>query len=381
MKRLTGWILLLILLICSAVPALAVDESRSYSFDLAVNGQNEVHVLPDQVVTVTFTLNRLDSAAPYTMYAMQNQIRYDDTFVEIVEEGTLVNADIQTRDIALRGDGREFYMNYVSFADGVTWNAKQIVGNFQLRIKGTSGATVLSNKNYKVSLADGSDVYAAQAGDLTLIVSSECIVRFVTNGGSPMEDMIVPYGELMPVPEPPVREGYHVAGWYSDIDLTQEWDFATMPVVSNMTLYARWEEGGTESGSDTGLLQRIAAWFRNLIHWFRNLFAGIGNASNGGMGDMLVLVCIAAAALVLLLLVILLLLRRRKCTVIFVVQGGVPVEPIRVKRGQTLKNLPVPVRGYSVFCGWYKDEKMTDPWYAGVDKVTKRTTRLYAKWL
>ena len=41
----------------------------------------------------------------------------------------------------------------------------------------------------------------------------------------------------------------------------------------------------------------------------------------------------------------------------------------------------MPVRGYSVFCGWYKDAAMTDPWYAGVDKVKKRKTKLYAKWL
>ena len=67
--------------------------------------------------------------------------------------------------------------------------------------------------------------------------------------------------------------------------------------------------------------------------------------------------------------------------VIFVTNGGAPIDPIKVKRGAKLENLPVPVRGYSIFCGWYKDERFTDPWYAGVDKVTKRRTKLYAKWL
>ena len=67
--------------------------------------------------------------------------------------------------------------------------------------------------------------------------------------------------------------------------------------------------------------------------------------------------------------------------VIFVTNGGAPIDPIKVKRGDKLENLPVPVRGYSIFCGWYKDERFTDPWYAGVDKVTKRKTKLYAKWL
>ena len=66
---------------------------------------------------------------------------------------------------------------------------------------------------------------------------------------------------------------------------------------------------------------------------------------------------------------------------IFETNGGAPIDPSRVRKNETLKELPVPVRGYSVFCGWYKDAAMTDPWYAGVDKVKKRKTKLYAKWL
>ena len=81
----------------------------------------------------------------------------------------------------------------------------------------------------------------------------------------------------------------------------------------------------------------------------------------------------------MLLLILLLLGRKRR--VIFETNGGAPIDPIRVRKNETLKELPVPVRGYSVFCGWYKDAAMTDPWYAGVDKVKKRKTKLYAKWL
>lgn len=368
MKRFTRWFLICLLILTALSPAaFAVDESRSYTFDLSVNGSNEIHAAPGDVITVVFTLKRTDSSNAYTMYAMQNEIRYDDEFVRPVENGSVVTASVQNQDIELRGGDRAFYMNYVSFADGEEWNANQIVGTFQMEVLGTEGVTVLKNENYLVSLSDGSDSYLGEANDLRLIVSSECVVHFETNGGTSLDDVRVPYGEMLERPEDPTREGYSIEGWYSDIDLTEAWDFNAMPVESNMTLYAKWVEGE----------QTLSLWQR-IIAWFRNLFSGmapIGHwlAQNGTF----LLLALPVLAIVLLLL----LLARRKRTVVFVVNGGAPIDSIRVKRSETLKELPIPVRGNSVFCGWYKDERLTDPWYAGVDKVTKRRTKLYAKWL
>ena len=36
-------------------------------------------------------------------------------------------------------------------------------------------------------------------------------------------------------------EGYAFVGWFSDTELTQEWDFST-PVTEDMTLWAKWEK-------------------------------------------------------------------------------------------------------------------------------------------
>lgn len=366
MKRIIGWILFLVVLFSGT--AFAVDNSRSYVFDLAANGKHEINVMPGDVITVVFTLQRTDSAEPYTMYAVQNEIRYDDSFVEILPNGSIVSPEVETRDLGLIDGDRTFYMNYVSFADGIEWNASQLVGTFQVKINGTSGATVLSNENYKVSLRDGSDIYEASSNDLTLIVSSDCLVRFETNGGSGTSDTTVVYGELLPRPADPMRDGYLLEGWYTDIDLTQAWDFDSMTVTSNMTLYAKWSEQPVEPEQDDNLWTKIVDWLKNLFanidteNWIRYLMIGIP----------------VLAALMLFWLLIF-PLRRRK--VIFITNGGAPIDPIKVKRGQTLKNLPVPVRGYSMFCGWYKDEKLTDPWYADVDKIKKRKTKLYAKWL
>lgn len=362
MKRFIAGFLLLALLL-SAQTALAVNQKRNYTFDLNVNGQHEVRVQKGDVITVVFTLQRTDSTSAYTMYAMQNEIRYDDEFVRIIEDGSIVSADVRTKDVPLIDGSREFYMNYVSFADGVQWKANQLVGTFQMEILADTGISKLTNENYKVSIRDGSDAYQATANDLTLIVSDECVVSFETNGGTPIEDITVLYGEKLARPEEPVKSGWHVAGWYRDIDLTQEWNFDEDTVDSNMTLYAKWAEGDPQRNI-----------FANAWNWIRNLFAGLGDCLSAWWPWWLLLPG------ALLLLLILLLLFRRGCRVIFETNGGAPIDAVRVKKNDTLDNLPVPVRGYSTFSGWYKDQALTDPWYAGVDKVKKRKTILYAKW-
>lgn len=355
MRRFIAMILLCAWLL-TAGAALAANQTRSYEFDLTANGQHELRVQKGDVITVVFTLKRTDSASAYTMYAMQNEIKYDDAFVHVIEDASIVTSEVRTKDIPLIDGSREFYMNYVSFADGVEWKANQLVGTFQMEILADAGVTVLKNENYKVSLRDGSDYYASTANDLTLIVSEDCVVTFETNGGTPIDPITVRYGETMQKPADPVKSGWHIAGWYKDIDLTEEWNFETDTVNSNMTLYAKWAEGDPEKG-----------FLANIWDWIQKFFGDLGAIGFAIPGALLILILI-------------LLLFRRKCRVIFETNGGTEIDSIKVRKNETLEDLPVPTRGESVFCGWYRDEALTDPWYAGVDKVKKHKTRLYAKW-
>ena len=41
-------------------------------------------------------------------------------------------------------------------------------------------------------------------------------------------------------PEDPTKEGFALAGWYSDFDMTKEWDFSKDTVQGSITLYAKW---------------------------------------------------------------------------------------------------------------------------------------------
>ncbi len=66
-------------------------------------------------------------------------------------------------------------------------------------------------------------------------------VSFDPNGGTDVAPCQVEYGETVPMPEDPSREGYVFTGWYADDGCTEAWD-PEEPVSDNLTLYAGWEK-------------------------------------------------------------------------------------------------------------------------------------------
>ena len=195
MKKVISLVLAVVLLLSCAVTAYAADNSREFFFELTVDGGNEKRVQPGDIITVVFTLYRSDSEESYDMYAMQNEIRYDSAFFRLVEDSAMLTDGISTTEIGLRDTFREFYMNFVSLSGGERWNAKKLIGSFQLEVIGTSGVTKITNQDYLVSTADGTDSYAATCQDVTIILTTDCTVHFETNGGSEIPDVAAQYGE------------------------------------------------------------------------------------------------------------------------------------------------------------------------------------------
>ena len=64
-------------------------------------------------------------------------------------------------------------------------------------------------------------------------------VTFETNGGGTIEDQSILSGSLVVEPENPKKEGYVFAGWFSDKNLTESYNFLN-PVNKNLTLFAKW---------------------------------------------------------------------------------------------------------------------------------------------
>lgn len=64
-------------------------------------------------------------------------------------------------------------------------------------------------------------------------------VSFNSNGGSSVSSQIVDINNYSIEPTPPTALGFTFIGWF-DISLTNDFDFESTPIVSNITLYAKW---------------------------------------------------------------------------------------------------------------------------------------------
>lgn len=350
MKRISTLIVCMLFLLSCA--ALAADDSRSYRFELTINGKNEIDARAGDILTVTVTLHRTDSGEPAEIYAMQDEIRYNAAFLELVEGSAVMSGGIETNDISLQGDERCFYVNYVSFAGGDVWENDKILGTFQMRVLSDSGAATLVNENCRVSRPDGSDSYVVAAQDATVIVSRDCTVTFDPQNGEEPAVHTVMLGETLAEPAEPVWDGHRFNGWFRDKALSERWDFENDTVQGSMTLYGGWLEGGEPDEGAAGNAEIMR----------------IGRAS-------VCVYCIMLAALVIQLLCV--ILRRR--TVRFDSRGGSPVRAIKIWKGRTVNRPADPHKRGMTFGGWYLDRGCTRAWDFAKDRVEKSVT-LYARW-
>ena len=343
MKRLLPLILALLLLGLPGVTANAA-EVPEFRFELTVDGSDTRQVKTGDIITVVLRLKRADALDKYTMYAMQDEIRYDSDFFELVEKSQVLGKNVVSTDVAMRDNYREFYMNYLSASGGTSWEADTLVGSFQLEVIATSGVTKITNQDHLVSAQDGMESYISTANELTIMLSTECAVHFESNGGSPVDNQTAQYGEKLTKPEDPKRDGYTFDAWYKDLDRTEKWDFDTDTVSGNMTLFAGW-----------AVKTDVPA-----------------------PGDSTAPIVWALLALLTLALLVFLLLPRK--TVRFETAGGSEVKSKHVLKNCRLKAPENPHKYRSVFDGWYRDEQYTTLWDFENDVIVDNTT-LYAKWM
>ena len=87
---------------------------------------------------------------------------------------------------------------------------------------------------------------APVTGDLTLYAQwtpNTYTVTFNSNGGTPVTSATVEYGQTVTKPTDPTLDGKVFVGWTTDAAGTRPYGFGT-PVTGELTLYAKWADGG-----------------------------------------------------------------------------------------------------------------------------------------
>ncbi len=84
-------------------------------------------------------------------------------------------------------------------------------------------------------------------------------IRFETNCSVNLEERTVSYGDTVKVPDELRRENYMFAGWYTDRELTQAYDF-TSAVDRDFTLYAKWTANPFEDVKTSDYFFKPVLW-------------------------------------------------------------------------------------------------------------------------
>ena len=79
-------------------------------------------------------------------------------------------------------------------------------------------------------------------------------VAFDTGGGSAVESQTVANADLATRPDDPTRNGYTFENWYQDDKYTTVFDFESVPITANWTLYANWTVNVTPDDEPVGPL-------------------------------------------------------------------------------------------------------------------------------
>jgi len=105
------------------------------------------------------------------------------------------------------------------------------------------------------------------------------IVKFDTNGGTKIDNVMINRSKYLTEPVAPTKVGYKFDGWYTNEACTKEYDFSER-VSANMTLYAKWIK--TSSDVDDNIFTDISKddwYYDNIAYVYASgLMNGTGDA-------------------------------------------------------------------------------------------------------
>ncbi len=233
-------------------------------------------------------------------------------------------------------------------------------------------------------------------GNLMLYAKWEAIpvyytVIFNSNGGSLIEAKSVISGGTACAPMEPTKTGYEFVGWYSNVQLTEGYDFNNA-VTSDITLYAKWtpqkyaiiyKDAGNTSFSGThgegyptqhtyNVTTKLVSPTKtgySFDGWYLTSNCegvAIMELTNGNFTSNITLYAKWVEVPV------------TKYTITFNSNGGSLVSSSKVNEGEKVNEPTTPTKLGYTFVGWYKDEQLTEGYDFNGSVTTSFT--LYAKW-
>ena len=124
----------------------------------------------------------------------------------------------------------------VAIKSGFVWGGSSVAHDIIYTAQGANqgcipGGTILTG-------GSSGETGGETGGDST---TAPMVVTFNSNGGSNVANQTINSGALATKPASPTKAGYTFVGWYTNSELTDEFDFSA-PITANTTLYAKWQQ-------------------------------------------------------------------------------------------------------------------------------------------
>lgn len=236
--------------------------------------------------------------------------------------------------------------------------------------------------DYYYDVIYGADTFVAVSSGGVYKRVQAYTISFDSNGGSTVNNLIVPINEKATQPAAPTKTGFTFEGWYSDSEALTPFDFTTTPITSDITLYAKWtanrytvnfnSNGGssvdsqsvthngfvTEPEPPTRVGYEFSGWYANVQLTTPFHFATAAITANTEL--------YAKWAV-------------SSYTVSFQSNGGSSVSSQSVTYNGFATEPAAPTREGHGFAGWYANPQLTTPFHFTTSAITVNTV-VYAKW-
>ncbi|WP_164848607.1 InlB B-repeat-containing protein [Paenibacillus sp. DCT19] len=208
-------------------------------------------------------------------------------------------------------------------------------------------------------------------------------ISFESNEGSVVDAQTVNEGTKAMAPVAPEREGYVFSGWYSESELMNAYDFTSMVVTGDLTLYAKWtvyvpntytvifeSNGGsavTEQTVNEGAVATAPGAPMLEGYTFNGWYSDSELTSPYGFTEGVMANVMLYAKWT-----------KNSYTVSFNSNNGSSVSSQSVSEGDTAIVPDAPTRAGHVFNGWYSEASLNEAYSFTTPVMTNLT--LYAKW-
>lgn len=253
MKKITSLVLTFFLLIMTTFQTVYAEENGKIVFSMEYNEKNVATVKTGTEITVKCYLKNNVDNGTFKVYSLTNEVDFDGDFFEYIGntqgiDGISVFSSEYTGNLKTV----KFGGNYDA---GKTYENKQYIGSFVLKVKATSGESIIKSDANNATVSGRTSAYETDVSDLKIIVGEDasdvCTLTFETNGGSSIAPVQKTKGETVNLSSYgiPTRAGYNFVGWCSDSGLSTP--VTSVTLNENTTVYAKWSQqqsGGSGGG-------------------------------------------------------------------------------------------------------------------------------------